>query len=580
MKKMLCLLLTVVLVLGMFAGCANNTAEPTESKAPTSPTVSENPPADNKDDSNETTDVPNLSGKTITLLTTDTWVSGLSLSDILPKFKQIEERTGCTIVWDTAPGGGDYDTLVQTRLTGDPSECPDIIMIGTNTSTLSKYIEDDLLYNIFDAFDVCPNIADFYNVYQPGLKGSFTYSDGGLYNLLANTYRNSEDQGKKVAVEGDNAIWYRADIAAELGFDTYPTTIEELYELLKAVKEAYPDMVPMHMWDWECWESARIFNAAYGLHYNNEQSGAFFYADADGKVQYEPATEATKEWLTEMNKWYEEGLIVVGASEEAKIGAAANGTTFSGFYAGVTGMCEEALKEIDPDAYFMYMPIPTKDGYETTYAPRAAFSNSFVIVDNGDEEQCKAALQFLDYAFYSDYGIYSDQAGVEGEGWTMGENGEFIPNPDYVAAVVKGEEVLQASGANIHFNGPTTYVFEVADAWNTIKEQVQKEMGKEDVMSPEQKANWEEVNAINASFYFSAYPTMYMSSDDQATLNALTADIDTFTNEMLTRYILGTADLDNFQTEFVDVLYNKMNLQQVLDIHQGYYDTYLENSGK
>ena len=73
---------------------------------------------------------------------------------------------------------------------------------------------------------------------------------------------------------------------------------------------------------------------------------------------------------------------------------------------------------------------------------------------------------------------------------------------------------------------------------------------------------------------------MYMSSDDQATLNALTADIDTFTNEMLTRYILGTADLDNFQTEFVDVLYNKMNLQQVLDIHQGYYDTYLENSGK
>ena len=281
-----------------------------------------------------------------------------------------------------------------------------------------------------------------------------------------------------------------------------------------------------------------------------------------------------------MNKWYKEGLIVVGASEEAKIGAAANGTTFSGFYAGVTGMCEEALKEIDPDAYFMYMPIPTKDGYETTYAPRAAFSNSFVIVDNGDEEQCKAALQFLDYAFFSDYGIYSDQAGVEGEGWTMGENGEFIPNPDYVAAVVKGEEVLQASGANIHFNGPTTYVFEVADAWNTIKEQVQKEMGKEDVMSPEQKANWEEVNAINASFYFSAYPTMYMSSDDQATLNALTADIDTFTNEMLTRYILGTADLDNFQTEFVDVLYNKMNLQQVLDIHQGYYDTYLENSGK
>ena len=59
-----------------------------------------------------------------------------------------------------------------------------------------------------------------------------------------------------------------------------------------------------------------------------------------------------------------------------------------------------------------------------------------------------------------------------------------------------------------------------------------------------------------------------------------TTTLSTMIDEMLTRYILGTADLDNFQTEFVDVLYNKMNLQQVLDIHQGYYDTYLENSGK
>lgn len=224
MKKMLCLLLTLVLALSLFAVCASGTAESTESKTPADAPVSED---------SKTADVPDLSGKTITLLTTDTWVSGISLSDILPKFKQIEERTGCTIVWDTAPGGSDYDTLVQTRLTGDPSECPDIIMIGTSTSTLSKYIEDDLLYNIFNAFDVCPNIADFYNVYQPGLKGSFTFSDGGLYNLLANTYRNPEDQGKKVAVGGDNAIWYRADIAAELGFDTYPTTIDELHELLK-----------------------------------------------------------------------------------------------------------------------------------------------------------------------------------------------------------------------------------------------------------------------------------------------------------------------------------------------------------
>jgi hypothetical protein len=69
-----------------------------------------------------------------------------------------------------------------------------------------------------------------------------------------------------------------------------------------------------------------------------------------------------------------------------------------------------------------------------------------------------------------------------------------------------------------------------------------------------------------------------MTSEDQDTLNRLSADLGTFTDEMLSRYILGTADIDNFQTEFVDVLYNNLNLQQVLDIYQGYYDTYLANS--
>src|SRR5690554_3779251 len=61
---------------------------------------------------------PNLEGVTIRLLTEDTWVSGFSLSDILPRFKQIENRTGCKIIWSTIPGGSDYSSVVQTRIAG------------------------------------------------------------------------------------------------------------------------------------------------------------------------------------------------------------------------------------------------------------------------------------------------------------------------------------------------------------------------------------------------------------------------------------------------------------------------------
>lgn len=578
MKKFLCLLLAVVMIVGMFSACGSE-EEPTPTTAAAVAETNATPTSgDDGSGAVDYVNAPDLSGKTIKLMTTDTWVAGLTLSDVLPRFKQIEELTGCTIIWETVTS--DYETVLATRLTGDPSECPDIVLLGnTDMNTISKYVEDGLLYDITKAYDVTPNIQKFWEEDRPDLKGTFTYTDGGIYNLLANVHDTVDGQAKGVALKGDNALWYRADIAQELGFETYPTTINEWYELLTAVHEAYPDMVPMHMWDWTGWESARVFTSAYGLHYNNECSTSFFYADENGIVQYEPALEASKEWLTEMNKWYEDGLIVVGDSEEQKIGAAANGTTFSGFYSGVTGMCEESLKEIDPDGYFLYAPMPTTEGYELTYMGRAAYGNSFGIINNGDEEQCRAALQFLDFAFFSDYGKYSEKLGVMGEGWSFGENGELVVDEAYVEALIKNEIVLQATGANIHFNGPTISSFEIDQEYSEIAKPIQEAMPDyEPVMSEEQEANWEEINAINTAAYCSYFPKFFMSAEDQDVINTLTADLTTFTDEMLEKYILGTADLANFQTEFVDVLYNNLNLQQILDIYQKYYNTYLENA--
>lgn len=564
MKRFVCLLLVLIMAISIFAACDTNTSNQGDMDS-LKPMTDKNA-------------IPDLTGRTITILTTDTWVSGLSISDVLPKFQQIEERTGCTIVWETAPSGGDFNTVLQTRLTGDPSECPDIILLPTNTTTLAKYIEEDLLYDLTRVYDYCPNIKAFYEENRTDLKASFTYHDGGIYNLLSNVDISPDDQGKNIAETGDNALWYRADIAKELGWTTYPKTMDELYQLLTQVHTAYPDMVPMHMYDWGGWESAKVFNSAYGLHFNNEECGTFFYPDASGKVQFEPALTATKEWLKEMNKWYKEGLIVVGNSEEQKIGAAAKGVTFSGFYSGVTEMCETALKAIDPDAYFLYMPFPKNGDKDPTYMPRCDYYNSFAIVDNGDESRCIAAAQFLDYAFLSYYGMCSEVLGVEGEGWSLDANGKFVPNMDYVEMLISGEEIREFSGANIHFNGPTTFSYEISAAYRNARIQVREERGYADPMNAEQKANWQEINEINVSYYQPAYPMFYMEEDDQEVYTRLYADIETYTQEMLERYILGTADLNKFEDEFVATLYGRLQLQRILDIQQKYYDLYVSNS--
>lgn len=562
MKRVLSLLLVAIMVAALFAGCNKPSGDPAGT---TDPNFTPHEGA------------PNLSGKTITILSENTWVSGIDFSDILPRFKQIEEYTGCKIVWETVPGGTDYNTLVQTRLAGDPEDCPDIIMMQSNTGTLMEYIDQKLLFDFTKAYDVCPNIKTFYEEKRTDLKGTFTYFDGGIYNVVGDTWYSDAEQTEWYSTYGDNAIWYRADIAKDLGFETYPKTMDELYQLLKAVKAAHPDMVPLHMWDWSCWESVRVFSSAYGLHFNNEVSNSFFYPDENGKIQYEPVLEATKKWLTEMNKWYKEGLIVVGASEEAKIGSAAQGRTFAGFYAGIYETVQPILQQSNPNAQFAYMPMPSVAGYKTTYMPRPDYSYSFVIVNNGSEDRCRAAAQFLDFAYFSDYGVYSELAGVEGEGWTRDENGKFVPNEEFIAKLVKKEVVLESTGAHVHFCGPSIQTLDTLMAWEAAEEKVRAELGLPEVMDADEKANWTEISQINASNYCTLYPDYYMSKEDRDTIGSIGGDIATMTAEYLERYILGTRKLENFETEFVAKLY-EIGLQTMIDINQKYYDAWLETS--
>lgn len=132
---------------------------------------------------------------------------------------------------------------------------------------------------------------------------------------------------------------------------------------------------------------------------------------------------------------------------------------------------------------------------------------------------------------------------------------------------------------SIHFNGPTTFSYEINAAYRNARLQVREERGYEDPMSAEQKANWQEINEINVSYYQPAYPMFYMEEDDQEEYTRLYADIETYTQEMMERYILGTADLSKFESEFVATLYNRLQLQKVLDIQQKYYDIYVDNAG-
>ena len=106
--------------------------------------------------------VPDLSGKTVTLMSADTYADQGSFSDIMPIFKKYEEMTGVKLVWETV--NTDYNTVLQTRLSSG-TNLPDVVSLGTKVDKLFavNLIEDGMLANVYDYMEeYAPNMYKFF----------------------------------------------------------------------------------------------------------------------------------------------------------------------------------------------------------------------------------------------------------------------------------------------------------------------------------------------------------------------------------------------------------------------------------
>ena len=578
MRKILAMLLAVVMVLGLFTACGNTTPETTEPKPP----EGTNPPATTpvEDETVDFVNAPDLSGQTIRILTGGGW-SEADFATVLPKFKQIEELTGCTIIWE-APKT-DWESVLQTRLAGSIEEAPDIIFNG-GTIASTNTIDSELIVDVSEYFDIAPNMAAWFAA-NPAIAQMCTYLDGGIYTLPGDAWATEEDY---YAAEkhngdngrGDNAYWFRGDIAAELGYTEVPKTLEEFEALLYAVKTAYPDMIPFATRNVAGgdWCGSRNFSASFGLHFNFQIDNVkvFYYPDENGVVQYELFSEGGIKWMETMARWYADGIMMDTADWDAYYAGAASGQIFSA-YAGEVWTYEELLQETDPDAYFMFMPAVPAEGYEVAVASKPMTYCNTQVVDNG-EERVEAALKFLDFAFYSDYGIYSEQAGVMGEGWDFGENGEFVVNMDYVRTIVNDGVSVRESGADIGYWMPTVHTAEVANAWLAALDAVYAENGTARI--PNAKTFESYTNALktdleNQEPRFDV--NFYATEEDQEFLNTYAYEAYKYAALYSAAVIKGEKDLANVQTELIDPMYNDLHLQELIDIYQKYYDAAQSN---
>lgn len=391
MKKLIALLLALAMILSL-AACGNSTPAPTE--APKA-----DAPADNNADAPA---VEKQEEATITMAmittyehTSDTWV-----------FQKIKEYTGVTVVPMTYSNEV-YAEKMSTFLAGD---LPDIMWTDAMTlAEINTYGDQGAFINLNDHLDAIPSFkaifvddainADRYNDFASTATGA---------NYTMPIYKMNRDV--------NHGMMYRADILEELGLEVWTST-EEFYEVLKAIKAAYPDSYPLTGKEWLS-TSWRLL-AGYGVNTTdnayNYETGEWYLGSTDERVY---------EYGMFLKKLYEEKLMdpdFFTNDVETMQAKLINGESMVfNDWIGRMAILNPQGAAIDADYDLVYGPN-IGDGKILAQVPFV--SSGWVIANNKNAEAALKVMEFL----YSDEGRAIVTIGEEGENFNFDEN----DNPVY-----------------------------------------------------------------------------------------------------------------------------------------------------
>lgn len=335
-------------------------------------------------------------------------------------------------------------------------------------------------------------------------------------------------------------LMMRKDYLDELGLPV-PETMDEIYTALKAMKEQKGVKLPYSgdLYNAALWG---IFTSAYGVLPE-------LYVDGD-KVLFGAAQPGFKEYLTTMNKWYKEGLIDNSfATLDSKT---IDSNIINGFSAmtnaaggGGMGVYLKTATEKNPSYDLVGLKTPVINKGDTPmsghYSPK--ISGHYMAITTACEN-VEAAMKYLDY-HYTDEGHMFANFGVEGVSYEM-VNGQ----PVYTDFIMNNEE-----GKNVsHMMAQYILASSVGGAYiqdeRYITQYYKLNQQKDALMK------WSDNDAEKH-----AMPMLHIDDAKLSKISPMLTDLQTYTQEMTAKFIMGTEPLSNYE-KFVSDL-EKMGLKEV-----------------
>ncbi len=517
MKKVITLILALVMIAALVAGCTNGGGETTATPAPNGTTQTGNTGSSESIDFS----MPFANGKTYTVFANwDISSLGIDSYNENPVWKELAKRTGVTFDWTHAANGMASE---QFSLSLASEQYPDMYFNFEFIGGYDYYIDNEVITDLTDYMKYAPNYDRLRRVDQETFVLTITNNGRvpGFFEMK---------QSKQFPFVGPVI---RQDFLDKAGL-SMPQTYDQLHSTLVTFKDQLGIEVPFALnndgideWLMEG------FDTLYGSRYFNAE----FYQQ-NGVVTFGPATENFKEYVKMLRDWYAEGLIdkdyytrtpfeVLSMSNSAmpldKVGAGRS------MY---TALPTQTAIATNPDFHLVAMPLPTKNEGDTTNfmfgGGNMTYTGGVANVITTACDDVETLVKTFNY-FYSDEGSLLMNYGFEGESFEYGDDG--IPhvtellygNPDKGINAMLGLYTANGSGGPWNYDWkrelrlPTTTqdVYDCETVW----------LAK---MAPEMKN----------------YSALTVAQDDTNEYNAIMGDISTLVTETVSPWIIGQKDID------------------------------------
>ncbi len=347
----------------------------------------------------------------------------------------------------------------------------------------------------------------------------------------------------------------RADWLKKVGMEI-PETIDDWEKMLTAFKDELHVESPLMLVNADGPFTAGLISGAYGV-----TDG--FYLD-DGVVKYGPIQPEYKEFVQLMKSWYDKGLLdqnFAGADGKILTNAVLNGKTGVAYQLAGGGIgawlnAKRALGDEEFDLVGVPYPVlnrgdmPKFSQMDWQYTPLRAWTIS------RDCKNVELAARLLDYG-YSDEGYLLFNYGTEGVTYEMKDG-----KPAFTDFALKNPDGTSFSDILTRYtlcnsSGPALQSLEVTNATRSYPQQ------------NEAIDNWKKSDAAAHLI-----PMVSFTQEESEELGSILVDLNTYQDEMLYGFIMGTESIDNWD-EYLERM-DQVGASKAVKVYQSAVERYMK----